>query len=538
MKKRFFAALLALVVCCMSMGIPASAATDTDLVVTDFYWNNTAEVKPGTELIFSVTVKNEGTSAVTQPVEITFGSAKTTFTSATYSDGIPAGGTVTIQSQPWKAVAGDYMAAVRVNSTGAVAESKTHNNTMQTNLRVAEDKLAPTNTSILSTLKDKGIDSLIFNDDFDTLDAIDTENSGKEGYKWYVKRPYGASTLTSDDYSVTDGVLSIHALKPTYNYGLGTYHPTSKVGFTYTTGYMEIRLRIPRPRENESGESGAPAIWALPTTKLGNQATEWVELDWMEYWGTTSQRPGGYYTICLHEQHLSGSIAENNVGTHYKNSNYMYQGLGDGQWHTMGWLWQNGQFTAYLDGEVVMFLSYSENGMPMPKHNVVKGQDSLGVYSMLDQQLMPIIIGGSKDNPMELDYVRLWNVNEHYTADDAAADAFVKDYTLDANGNPIKNPDGENYTRILSGESAWAALSDAVKEKVNAKLAEKEQPVFTELLTKAKAVEAALNATEPTEPGGSQEKPGSQVIVYVAIAAGVLVIVGVVLGVILKKRKK
>ena len=150
---------------------------------------------------------------------------------------------------------------------------------------------------------------------------------------------------------------------------------------------------------------------------------------------------------------------------------------------------------------------------------------------------MPIIIGGSKDNPMELDYVRLWNVNEHYTADDAAADAFVKDYTLDANGNPIKDPDGENYTRILSGESAWAALSDAVKEKVNAKLAEKEQPVFTELLTKAKAVEAALNTTEPTEPSGSQEKPDSRIIVYMAIAVGVLALTGVVAGVLLKKRK-
>ena len=157
----------------------------------------------------------------------------------------------------------------------------------------------------------------------------------------------------------------------------------------------------------------------------------------------------------------------------------------------------------------------------------------------MDNTVLPIIINGSKGNQMELDYVRVWAVNEYYTADDAAADEFTKSYTVDAAGNPIKTPDATNYTKILSGETAWGELTDVVKEKVNAKLAENEQPAFTELLTKAKAVEADLNATEPTEPEGGQEKPDTgKIVLYAAIGVGALAIIGVILATILKKRKK
>jgi len=530
MKKRILAMVLILVlsICCLPGNLRVLAATEADLAVTDFFWNNTTQVKPGTEIVFSVKVKNEGTTAVTESLEVTIGTAKTVFTTVSYSGGIPAGESVTIMSQPWKAVAGDHMVAVRV--TGSADEKVKYNNTKQTNLRVAEDVLISAFPAVQEQLEQKGITSLIFSDDFNTMDVIDIEDSGKEGYKWYVDRPWGAVTLTTDDYSIQDGVLSIHAEKPTYNYGLATYHPINKLGFTYNKGYMEIRFRIPRPRENETGEKGVPAIWALPTTKLADKAAEWVELDWMEYWGITNERSGGYYTISLHEVNLDNTL-------HFKNSNAAHTGLGDGQWHTMGWLWQDGNFGAYLDGKVVLFLSYSKDGNPIPSHNVLKGKDRYGVYSMLDQQLMPIIVGGSKDNPMELDYVRVWNVNEYYTADDVAADAFVQDHTRDAQGTPIKTPDAANYTKILSGESKWLELSDAAKEKVNEKLTENGQPAFAELLAKAKELKETLAATEPTQPGAGEPDTG-KLIPYVAIAAGVLVIGGILFWVLLKKRRK
>jgi LPXTG-motif cell wall-anchored protein len=80
-------------------------------------------------------------------------------------------------------------------------------------------------------------------------------------------------------------------------------------------------------------------------------------------------------------------------------------------------------------------------------------------------------------------------------------------------------------------------LSDAAKAKVNERLAEKELPAFTELLTKAKAVKADLDATEPTEPSGGQEKPDNQIVLYAAIGAGVVLLLAIVLIVLKKKRK-
>ena len=539
MKKRLLAVLLALVLCTgvlLESGV-ALAAEQADLIVTDLYWNTPTQVKPGTEIVFSVKVKNAGSEAVNQPIVVNFGAAKDVFATVTYSDGIPAGGEVVIKSQPWTAVVGDHMLAVRVNATETVSESNTKNNTMQTALRVAEDVLEATFMPVQERLSRYGIDSLIFSDDFDTLDTIDNENSGAEGYKWYVKRPYGASTLTTNDYSVQDGVISLHAEKPTYNYGLGTFHHETEAGFVHNTGYLEIRLRI--PSYDDEG-TGGPAIWALPTTKLTNRAPAWVELDWMEYWGIVSWAQDGYYTISVHEVHYPNFDRVRTAG--YKNSNYIQHGLGDGQWHIMGWLWREGEFITYLDGVPVMTLTYGEGKDPSPKHTVVNGEEKLGVFSMLDEQLMPIIIGGSKDNPMELDYVRLWNANEHYTADDAASEAFVKTYAKDAEGKAIVTPDATNYAAILSGEAQWAALSDGVKELVNARLADYGQPAFTELLTKAKAVEAALNATEPptdppADPGGSQKKPGNAVILYASIGAGVILLL-VIVGILVKKKRK
>ena len=189
-----------LLILALTLGfIPGSvlvyAAEETDLVVTDFFWNTATQVKPGTEIVFSVTVKNEGTAAVTEPFDVTVGTAKTVFTTVTYSGGIPAGESVTVTSQPWQAVAGDHMVAVRIE----VADKNKSNNTKQTNLRVAEDVLISAFSNVQELLEQKNITSLIFSDDFDTLDVIDMEDTGKEGYKWYVDRPWGAVTLTAND---------------------------------------------------------------------------------------------------------------------------------------------------------------------------------------------------------------------------------------------------------------------------------------------------------------------------------------------------
>ena len=457
MKRLFTACIaLALLLVFLPAGSLSVAAASADLVVTDFTWNAATEITPGTAITFFVTVKNESDGVLPGPFTATFGTPAATFSSVTYTESIAPGASITIKSQPWTAVAGDYMVAVRVEAGDSVTETNKANNTAQANLRVARDKLTSAYAVTQSLLDTYDLDSLIFSEDFDDLSSVDTANSGKEGYKWYVARAFGASTLTTNDYSVENGVMTVHTEKPTYNYGLDTYNCQQHVGFVYNKGYMEIRLRIPRARKNQDGEKGSPAIWALPPEKLENRAKAWVEVDWLEYWGIgayDTNTPNGFYTICLHQQHLTGST----VTTHFKNSNYRYEGLGDGQWHVMGWLWQDGLFVAYLDGVEIMRQTYSSSNVPSPYVNTMKTDGTLtktGVYSMLDTQYNPIIIGGSKDNPLELDYVRVWN-NSHTPSTEPNASGNPEQSTATApttqETTPVQTTEGTVPTQTTTG---------------------------------------------------------------------------------------
>ena len=497
--KRWVAVLTALTLCAGLCGAAsaAAAAGTADLAVVSFDWGGSTEVKPGTALTFSVTVKNKGTAATGAPITVTFGTAKQTFRQVTHSGSIAAGETVVIRSQPWTAVKGDYMVAVSVNGNRTVTESSYADNTAQANLRVADAKLTSAYPSTAAILKDGGLNILVFSDDFDSLDTVDVNNTAKEGYKWYVDRPYGASTLTSADYTVKNGVMTVHNLLPTYNYGLSTVDCVSHVGFTFNTGYLEVRLRIPRPRANTADEKGIPAIWALPPEKLYGSDNHWVELDWMEYWGDND------YTVCLHEQ-----VYENGIVQHSKNSNAYHGGLGDGEWHVMGWLWQKGVFITYFDGVEVMRLTYAEGEFSDPLQETIKGDIQQGVFVHMDEQQMPIFIGGSKDNPMELDYVRVWDGNDDYVPPVAVeetmdADTFWRAYAADEQGNAIVTVTADNYARVLAGEADWNRLPAATQSELALRMMGQGQPVYVQLLAQAKTVSAnpeayTTAASQPT----------------------------------------
>lgn len=492
--KKLWLTFTLILVCCAGWfafnATPVAAAQNPDLEITEFSWNTANEIQPNTAVTFSATIKNTGSADVTEPFVVTFGTVEKVFTQLEYTKGITAGESVTVQSSVWKAVTGDHMVVARINA--AFTEVSTQNNAKQANLRVANGKLTADFKGIQAMLAEADITNLIFSDDFDSISTVDVTDSGAVGYKWYVDRPYGAVTLTPNDYTVKDGVMTVCNEIPTYNYGLGTYHPGERVGFTYNMGYMEVRLRIPRPRENTAEEKGVPAIWALPDTKLTNQSLHWVELDWLEYWGITKARPGGYYTVCLHEQY--GTPAH----TWYKNTNCYHQGLGDGEWHTMGWLWQKGLFITYLDGTEIMRLTYAEDKDPTPKHTIQKGDDTLGVFAQLDKQQLPVIIGGSKDNPMELDYVRIWNGGENdYVPQkiehlEMLPTDFINAYTEDADGNPIKTVNKDNYVYILTGEEDWCRLSPETQNIINGALEIRGQASFPQLLKKAKETQSQI----------------------------------------------
>ncbi|MBR2406313.1 MAG: Ig-like domain-containing protein [Clostridia bacterium] len=501
-------------------------ATLIDFVVESLVWTDGEQVKPGTELLFAVFISNIGKDPVkagsTINIDICMDSKPIQTLTYTFETEFAAGAITDapiMSTEPWAAVKGDHVISARVNSTLSVLESNTDNNNMvQSDLRVYDEIL-----EVPELAEQAGFTTLDFSDDFNSLDTIDMGATGADGYKWYVTRPYGSTSLTTEDYSIDDGILTMKNVIPTYNMGFSSADCKTGRGYAFNQGYLEYRIRIPRPRENTKGEDGIPAVWSLPLDKLMSvRGSDWVEMDWMEYWGFDGgKKPEGYYTITLHDQ----GTDENDVQTWYnKNKNYSKRGLGDGEWHTMAFLWVQDLLLGYLDGEEVFRLAYDENSFsdPMQSTIVPDERGGLGAFSYMNIQELVLHIGGSKDNPLEMDYIRVWTSvgGSEFTPDlggdddeelgdgdfivDIPAMDFWENYCTDDWGDPITVIDEYNYEYILMGGEYWSYLSDERKAEINALLAANGQPTFEELLAMAQAF---ANGEEPPATGVTTALP-------------------------------
>ena len=251
--------------------------------------------------------------------------------------------------------------------------------------------------------KERGMTTLVFEDDFESLDTIDVNNTGAAGYKWYVERPYRFTTLTEGvDYKVENSVLTLCNVDHKFNYGMGTYHPRTKRGFSFCKGVLEFRLRLPNPKilECNAGRDGVPAVWSFPPAKITDQTIQWVEPDWMEYWSD------GYWTTSIH--HLRRGEYKGPYTYKTTNTNKRgLEGLNDYEWHTMTFLWDDGRIEAYLDGKKSMEMTYGD-GKVTPPERLYKGECLFDQYHMMEYEPQTLIIGGSEAAPLELDWIRVW----------------------------------------------------------------------------------------------------------------------------------
>ncbi len=251
--------------------------------------------------------------------------------------------------------------------------------------------------------KENGMTRLVFEDDFDSLDTIDVENTGKEGFKWYISRAYSATVLDKDDYKVENSILTLCEKEPTYNYGLCSYNAREDHGFAFFKGVLEARIRIPRPRKNdkEAGEKGVPAIWSFPPAKLTDESLDWVEPDWLEYWGDA------YWTLTLH--HMKRAVKKGPYTFWVSNLNHRAPAsLNDGEWHTLTYLWDDGVIEGYLDGELAVRTTYGPKGLDPKVPYYHECEPSGDEYAPLERDPQALIISGSWCNPLEMDWIRVW----------------------------------------------------------------------------------------------------------------------------------
>ncbi len=530
-------------------------ASMIDLVVENIIWDGGNEqVTPGTELTFFIIIGNKGEDPVKVgsviDTDICVDGTPIQTISYLVTSELGTGATVLIAGDtPWAAVEGDHVISARVNSTMSVLEiDPTNNNRVQVDLRVNDVIL-----EVPEIAQQAGFETLGFSDDFNNIGLIDSGDTRTDGYKWYVSRPYGTPSVKPDGYFIEDGVLTLVDDHPTYNMSLTTAEYNSGIGFSFNQGYMEVRIRIPRPRANQAGEDGIPAIWSLPIDKLqGHEDANWVEADWLEYWGINgfgSSRPEGYYTITFHDQD-----AANSENPYYnKNSNSSKSGLGDGEWHTMAWLWAQNVVVGYVDGAEVFRLKYSPDGFSDPMASVVSPGDKsgIGAFSYMNEQWLPVHISGSKDNPMEMDYIRIWTGNgggfvggddeeEDDVVIDMAAEDFWYNYCTDDWGDPIAEVTEDNYLNVLGynwetgefdAEYVWTHLTDERRAEINELLESLGQPSYDEMLADA------LIILEGGDPSDDNSPDTGEHSAMPALAATALLLSAAVLWTSRKRRK-
>lgn len=410
--------------------------TDVDLAISDVTWTGDGgdgQALPGDAITFSAAVENKGPNDIPAGEHITVEIAanRQVIRTLTYTGGLANGESVVITDNgTWTATEGDWMISARVNADLEIFETNVvTNNTCQKSLRVATDIVKPAYGIAQQAVSEADMDRLTFSDDFTTDATIDQNASGAEGYKWYVTRPWSAPTLDRDDYLVANGYLTMMAKIPTYSIGLNSVDMNTRAGFTWNKGYLEVKLRIVCPSTRDSHEKGIPAVWSLPEGKLfeiKNENKHWVEIDWLEYWGVNGSLPGGYYTTTLHEQTIVGKNDGSNTAEEvdddkwYSNQNHTVEGLGDAEWHVMGWLWEDNSMRCFLDNKEVMNLYWDENASAVPavRTNGTLNATSTdaGVFEFLNEEMSALFLGGSKDKPMEVDYVRIWQTGQPETA--------------------------------------------------------------------------------------------------------------------------
>ncbi len=381
---------------------------NTKLVITDVTWNAENQPKPGTPITFSVTVKNAGPEVL--PADVKQSTVKvfidrTELLEIKYNGALAVGESRVFESVVWEATPGNHVITATVDFAVPSPDNYGTGVTFTKNLRVAEEALP-----IPAPAAAVGMNTLTFSDDFTTWDTIDLNGTGKMGYKWYVTIPFEAPSTRLQDLELTPDGLLLKKSNIVFNYALGTMDMVTGAGWGYTHGYMEAKFRMPKHRYTEK-TNHHPAIWALPPDKLWCRCNEWVEFDHMEYWGDKFWIPEWQemlYTVTLHHQK---DDAASQIHYHAKNSNktsHHYGKLDDNDWHTMGWLWDKGYLTTYVDGEEIMTQKWSKDGVPEPAGTLVKGETLDGALAILDSQVMPVTISGAETWPMEVEYLNIW----------------------------------------------------------------------------------------------------------------------------------
>jgi len=263
--------------------------------------------------------------------------------------------------------------------------------------------------------------SLVWDDEFnDGLNSIDLNNTGAAGYKWYVQIAELGTSPASDFTNLEPSGLRILTggnanaqLQSSYSMNVGENIAGSD-GF-----YIESRIRYPTQTDLSEGW---PAFWLRaaeqcygtaqwPTQTAGYE--NFTEIDIMEYDVTYAglNTYGGavlnWYGIWNPTNGYQDVRGTNPTVINYPDGNNP-----DKIWHTYGCLVVPstqttnglGYIQMFIDNVATADISYwtspTNLGTPPPS--------GTHIYSTIESQHHPIVLGTGINWPMDVDWVRVW----------------------------------------------------------------------------------------------------------------------------------
>ena len=232
-----------------------------------------------------------------------------------------------------------------------------------------------------------GMNNLTFSDDFDSPDTFDLNGTHATGYNWYLDRPFGWSSASSQDLTISNSVLTVKSQQPFMGWGVSTYTTTGDTGYKYQYGYAEAKMKFSIDPQIVASADYFPCFWGFSWahTTLRN-STRWGEIDYFEAMAGGSTPYVGQYLGTVHDHSADPS-------QHVQNANhYIDNVVRDNGWHTYGCLWTQDKIEWYFDNQLLIRVDYGNDGP----------------YSILRQEQMVLILGGSSQWPAEVDYVRVW----------------------------------------------------------------------------------------------------------------------------------
>jgi len=261
---------------------------------------------------------------------------------------------------------------------------------------------------------------LVFDDEFNTTKTIDLTDSRDPGFNWYLGQFFGHATTVARDISVNHGILTLNA--PTYAQ-VSTAAPlhagTGWVGKTFGGGfYIEARIAyLPSATELPDGH---PSFWSMAIEHMQGKPPgsfeHFIEDDFFEddtayfagpdsYGGALHDWYGLYRRSCPSRPFCDLS---NDGHSAFDNAVIRMQPRTDfTKFHVFGQLWQPASA-----GHAGFVQYYFDN---KPTHDRVtwphSGPASLAPFAVIDHDHLVIILDTGDNHPMQVDWVRLWQIS-------------------------------------------------------------------------------------------------------------------------------